>query len=111
MMVERFKRDLIKEFRNYDRMMLMQDLMAGLTVTAVAIPLALAFGVGSGATAASGLVTAIIAGVIISALGGAYFQISGPTGRHGGDINVHYRAVRFAGACLWLRCLRALSSL
>lgn len=80
MMVERFKRDLIKEFRNYDRMMLMQDLMAGLTVTAVAIPLALAFGVGSGATAASGLVTAIIAGVIISALGGAYFQISGPTG-------------------------------
>ena len=79
MMVERFKRDLIKEFRNYDRMMLMQDLMAGLTVTAVAIPLALAFGVGSGATAASGLVTAIIAGVIISALGGAYFQISGPT--------------------------------
>ena len=80
MMVERFKRDLIKEFRNYDRMMLMQDLMAGLTVTAGAIPLALAFGVGSGATAASGLVTAIIAGVIISALGGAYFQISGPTG-------------------------------
>lgn len=47
MMVERFKRDLIKEFRNYDRMMLMQDLMAGLTVTAVAIPLALAFGVGA----------------------------------------------------------------
>lgn len=66
MMVERFKRDLIKEFHNYDRMMLMQDLMAGLTVTAVAIPLALAFGVGSGATAASGLVTAIIAGVIIA---------------------------------------------
>ena len=80
MMIERYKRDLIKEFRNYDKMMLMKDLMAGLTVTAVAIPLALAFGVGSGATAASGLVTAIIAGVIISALGGAYFQISGPTG-------------------------------
>ena len=78
MMVERFKRDLIKEFRNYDRMMLMQDLMAGLTVTAVAIPLALAFGVGSGATAASGLVTAIIAGVIISAFGrGGIFKFSG----------------------------------
>ena len=80
MMIERYKRDLIREFHNYDKMMLMKDLMAGLTVTAVAIPLALAFGVGSGATAASGLVTAIIAGVIISALGGAYFQISGPTG-------------------------------
>ena len=84
MMVERFKRDLIKEFRNYDRMMLMQDLMAGLTVTAVAIPLALAFCAGSGATAASGLVTAIIAGGIIRAPGGAYFPISGPTGAMAG---------------------------
>ena len=73
MMVERFKRDLIKEFRNYDRMMLMQDLMAGLTVTAVAIPLALAFGVGRGATAASGPVTAIFAGGILSAPGGGDF--------------------------------------
>ena len=40
MMIERYKRDLIREFRNYDKMMLMKDLMAGLTVTAVAIPLA-----------------------------------------------------------------------
>ncbi|WP_418933420.1 SulP family inorganic anion transporter, partial [Hominenteromicrobium sp.] len=54
--------------------------MAGLTVCAVALPLALAFGVSSGATAAAGLVTAIIAGVVIAVLGGASFQISGPTG-------------------------------
>ena len=54
--------------------------MAGLTVGAVALPLALAFGVVSGATAAAGLVTAILAGVIIGGLSGAPYQISGPTG-------------------------------
>lgn len=54
--------------------------MAGLTVAAVALPLALAFGVSSGATAASGLLTAIISGFFISLLGGAFYQISGPTG-------------------------------
>ncbi|MBF8283537.1 MAG: putative sulfate transporter, partial [Anaerolineales bacterium] len=56
------------------------DLLAGLTVAAVALPLALAFGVASGATAAAGMVTAILAGVIIGALSGAPYQISGPTG-------------------------------
>jgi len=50
------------------------------TVAAVALPLALAFGVASGATAAAGLVTAVVAGIVIAALGGAPFQISGPTG-------------------------------
>lgn len=54
--------------------------MAGLTVAAVALPLALAFGVSSGADAAAGLVTAIVAGIIISLLSGGYYQISGPTG-------------------------------
>ncbi len=54
--------------------------LAGLTVAAVALPLALAFGVASGATAAAGLVTAILAGFIIGALAGAPYQISGPTG-------------------------------
>lgn len=54
--------------------------MAGLTVAAVALPLALAFGVSAGAPAACGLVTAIIAGLVISALTGGYYQISGPTG-------------------------------
>ena len=54
--------------------------MAGLTVAAVALPLALAFGVSSGADAASGLITAILAGIIIGILSGASYQISGPTG-------------------------------
>lgn len=68
------------EFSGYNASKLIKDLLAGLTVAAVALPLALAFGVASGATAASGLVTAIIAGIVISALSGASFQISGPTG-------------------------------
>ena len=76
----RFFRDLKQEFSGYNAAKLGQDAMAGLTVCAVALPLALAFGVSSGATAASGLVTAIIAGVVIALLGGASYQVSGPTG-------------------------------
>jgi len=68
------------EFSNYSLAKFQQDLLAGLTVAAVALPLALAFGVASGATAAAGMVTAILAGLIIGALGGAPYQISGPTG-------------------------------
>src|SRR3954453_3999643 len=68
------------EFRHYTRELAQGDLVAGLTVAAVALPLALAFGVASGSTPAAGLVTAILAGFIIGALGGAPFQISGPTG-------------------------------
>ena len=68
------------EFSGYSLAKFQQDLLAGLTVAAVALPLALAFGVASGASAAAGLVTAIMAGVIMGLLGGAPYQISGPTG-------------------------------
>ena len=68
------------EFAGYNAGKFRQDLLAGLTVAAVALPLALAFGVASGASAAAGLVTAILAGFIIGALSGAPYQISGPTG-------------------------------
>ena len=68
------------EFRGYSLAKFQQDLFAGLTVAAVALPLALAFGVASGASAAAGLVTAILAGIIMGLLGGAPYQISGPTG-------------------------------
>ena len=68
------------EFTGYSLAKFQQDLLAGLTVAAVALPLALAFGVASGASAAAGLVTAILAGFIMGALTGAPFQISGPTG-------------------------------
>lgn len=68
------------EFSAYSPAKFQQDVLAGLTVAAVALPLALAFGVASGSTAAAGLVTAILAGVLIGLLGGAPYQISGPTG-------------------------------
>ena len=56
------------------------DLLAGLTVGIVALPLALAFGVSSGAGAESGLITAIVAGVVAAVFGGSNVQVSGPTG-------------------------------
>lgn len=68
------------EFRGYSRSTFQKDLLAGLTVAAVALPLALAFGIASGSTPAAGLVTAILSGIIIGGLAGAPFQISGPTG-------------------------------
>lgn len=79
-MFKKYAADLKNEFKGYNGKKLTQDLMAGLTVAAVALPLALAFGVSSGADAASGLITAIFAGLIIGILSGASYQISGPTG-------------------------------
>lgn len=79
-MLRTFADHLKQEFHGYNAASLTKDLMAGLTVAAVALPLALAFGVSSGADAASGLITAIIAGLVMSLLSGGYYQISGPTG-------------------------------
>lgn len=79
-MLKSYIRDIKNEFKDYNLLSFKQDLMAGITVTAVALPLALAFGVSSGATAAAGLITAILAGLVIGALSGGSFQISGPTG-------------------------------
>ncbi|MEF9961257.1 MAG: SulP family inorganic anion transporter [Erysipelotrichaceae bacterium] len=79
-MFKGYYEDLKNEFRGYNRSSLIKDILAGLTVGAVALPLALAFGVSSGANAAAGLITAIIAGLLIGGLSGASYQISGPTG-------------------------------
>lgn len=79
-MIKNYVGLLKNEFKGYSGKKLQQDLLAGLTVAAVALPLALAFGVSSGADAAAGLVTAIIAGVVIGSLSGGFYQISGPTG-------------------------------
>lgn len=57
-----------------------RDVIAGVTVALVALPLALAFGIASGAGAAAGLVTAIVAGVVAAVFGGSNLQVSGPTG-------------------------------
>lgn len=80
MMRRSLKRLYLDEFTGYNWNKFRQDLLAGLTVAAVALPLALAFGVASGAAAAAGLVTAVVAGLVIGGLSGAPYQISGPTG-------------------------------
>ncbi|KWX21204.1 MFS transporter [Mycolicibacterium wolinskyi] len=57
-----------------------QDVLAGITVGVVALPLALAFGISSGVGAAAGLITAVVAGLVAAVFGGSHVQVSGPTG-------------------------------
>lgn len=66
--------------RNYTTQNFTSDLIAGLTVGLVALPLAMAFGIASGVTPQAGIYTAVVAGFLISALGGSRTQIGGPTG-------------------------------
>ena len=81
MNAEAFTPKLITALREgYDRAKLRADLFAGLTVAIVALPLAMALGIASGASPSEGLVTAVVAGLLISALGGSRVQIGGPTG-------------------------------
>ena len=75
-----FRPALFDTLRGYNKDKFAKDLMAGIIVGIVAIPLAIAFGIASGVGPAEGLVTAIIAGFLISALGGSRVQIGGPTG-------------------------------
>ncbi|MBQ3875225.1 MAG: sodium-independent anion transporter, partial [Bacteroidaceae bacterium] len=75
-----FKPRLFSTLRNYNRQTFMADLMAGIIVGIVALPLAIAFGIASGVTPEKGIITAIVAGFLISAFGGTKIQIGGPTG-------------------------------
>src|SRR5579859_1340002 len=70
----------ITSLREYNSRTLSADLLAGLTVGLVALPLAMAFAISSGLAPQTGLYTAVIAGFLISALGGSRVQIGGPTG-------------------------------
>jgi SulP family sulfate permease len=70
----------ILALRTYSKQMFLHDLLAGITVGLVALPLAMAFGIASGVTPQAGLYTAVVAGFLISALGGSRTQIGGPTG-------------------------------
>ena len=76
----RFQPKLLNTLKNYSKELFYKDLMAGVIVGIVALPLAIAFGIASGVTPEKGLFTAIIAGFIISFLGGSKVQIGGPTG-------------------------------
>ena len=77
---EVFSPKLFDALRQYSRAQFGQDALAGIIVGIVAIPLAIAFGISSGVGPTEGLVTAIIAGLLISVFGGSKVQIGGPTG-------------------------------
>ena len=77
---EVFSPKLFQTLRHYNKGQLAQDALAGIIVGIVAIPLAIAFGISSGVGPTEGLVTAIIAGLLISLFGGSKVQIGGPTG-------------------------------
>lgn len=70
----------ILAIRSYSKQAFFHDLFAGITVSLVALPLAMAFGIASGVTPQAGLYTAVVAGFLISGLGGSRTQIGGPTG-------------------------------
>ena len=76
----RLRPKLLDALRGYDRRLLASDVLAGVTVGVVALPLAMAFGIASGVTPQAGIYTAIVGGFIVSALGGSRIQIGGPTG-------------------------------
>lgn len=75
-----FKPKLFTALKDYSKATFLSDLMAGIIVGIVALPLAIAFGIASGVSPEKGIITAIIAGFIISLLGGSKVQIGGPTG-------------------------------
>lgn len=75
-----FKPRLVETLRTYNRKTFMADLMAGIIVGIVALPLAIAFGIASGVSPEKGIITAIVAGLIVSVFGGSKVQIGGPTG-------------------------------
>jgi SulP family sulfate permease len=77
---EVFYPKIISSLKQYSKERFLTDLMAGIIVGIVAIPLAIAFGIASGVGPTEGLVTAIIAGFLISLFGGSKVQIGGPTG-------------------------------
>ena len=98
---------LFTTLRDYNREQLTRDIIAGITVGIVALPLAIAFAIASGLPPERGLYTAIVAGFLISLLGGSRVQIGGPTGafvvivsgivqqhgeRAGGPADLHARA-------------------
>ena len=75
-----FQPKLFSCLKGYNKSTFMSDLMAGIIVGIVALPLAIAFGIASGVTPEKGIITAIIAGLLISVFGGSKVQIGGPTG-------------------------------
>ena len=77
---ERFRPALLLALQQYSARSFVSDLIAGVTVGLVALPLAMAFAIPSGMTPQAGIYCAVVTGFLISALGGSFVQIGGPTG-------------------------------
>ncbi len=71
---------MVSAIKNYNKQTFTADLMAGIIVGIVVLPLAIAFGIASGVSPEKGIITAIVAGLVVSAFGGSKVQIGGPTG-------------------------------
>src|SRR5260370_22794941 len=105
--------------RDYDRHKFVSDLLAGVTVGLVALPLAMAFAIASGVSPQAGIYCAIVTGFIISALGGSKTQIGGPTGAFvvvGSGIIAKYgidglfKCTMMAGVLLVLLCVNGVGN-
>src|SRR5689334_15696889 len=75
-----FSPRLLESIRSYDRHLAAADILAGITVGLVALPLAMAFSIASGLSPQAGIYCAVVTGFLVSALGGSRVQIAGPTG-------------------------------
>jgi SulP family sulfate permease len=75
-----FRPRLVDTLKSYNRQLLRDDIMAGITVGIVALPLAMAFAMASGVTPQAGIFTAVIAGFLAALLGGSRLSVTGPTG-------------------------------
>lgn len=109
----RFRPAAVDAFRGYTREQFLRDALAGLVVAVVALPLAIAFAIASGAEPHAGLVTVVVAGILVALLGGTRFGVAGPTSsfvvvldaivvRHDGDVGPLLVAVFVAGVLLVL---------
>lgn len=79
-MFKQFRPQLISSLKGYDKKTFVSDLMAGVIVGIVALPLAIAFAIASGVSPEKGIITAVVAGFLVSLFGGSKVQIGGPTG-------------------------------
>src|SRR5690554_7284836 len=95
--LDSFQPTLFQTLKTYNREKFMADLMSGLIVGVVALPLAIAFGIASGVTPEKGIYTAIIAGFIISFLGGSTVQIGD---RKSTRLNSSHVRISYAVFCL-----------
>lgn len=77
--MEKLRPQLLRSLEDYSREKLMKDLIAGVIVAIIALPLSIALALASGVSPEQGLYTAIVAGFLVSALGGSKVQIAGPT--------------------------------